>query len=226
MKFLLFLFVLLFVAVYKDYETLGVLTLLAIIIDIIYLICSFIKRKITTKKSESKNIPDSIKNISVKVSRSTDFYTKIAGAHYRNDAKDIGGFLGYVKPEPTNPYDKNAIAIYRNDGKLLGYIPKEETNDFREWSSKDFLPCVGYIKDGDEVAIYGRVKVLDTDPEEVELEVVKYVKWLIYNFGVEFIPSGFSVNTDETILKTADEWIALLEEYIDKKEDELYEEVE
>lgn len=25
--------------------------------------------------------------------------------------------------EPTNPYDENAVAIYTNDGKMLGYVP-------------------------------------------------------------------------------------------------------
>ena len=30
-----------------------------------------------------------------------------------------------MKPEPTNPYDKNAIMILHN-GKTIGYVPKEQ----------------------------------------------------------------------------------------------------
>ena len=155
MKILVFLFVLFGVALYIDNAFLGMFSVVAIVADVIYLICVKLKRRKTT---ETKT-PENELSISVKVSSSPEYYTKIAGAQYRNDARDIGGFLGYVCSEPNNPYDKNAVAIYRNDGKLLGYIPKDETKDFREWSTKENLPCIGYIKDGDDVAIYGRVKV-------------------------------------------------------------------
>ncbi|MBQ8793841.1 MAG: HIRAN domain-containing protein [Clostridia bacterium] len=174
-------------------------------------------------KSAQKQTPKKEITVSVKVSTSPDYLCKIAGVQYRNDAQDIGGFLGYVCSEPTNPHDKNAIAIYRNDGKHVGYIPKDETKDFREWSAKENLPCVGFIKDGDEVALYGKVKVIDTDADETELEVVKFVKWLVSNFGVKFIPVGFNVDTDKT-LRTKKDWLAFLTEYIDEKENELYEE--
>lgn len=175
-------------------------------------------------KSAQKQIPKKEITVSVKVSTGPDYLCKIAGVQYRNDAQDIGGFLGYVCSEPNNPHDKNAIAIYRNDGKLIGYIPKDEIKDFREWSAKDNLPCVGFIKDGDEVALYGKVKVLDTDADETELEIVKFVKWLVSNFGVKFIPVGFNVDTDKT-LRTKKDWLAFLTEYIDEKENELYEEI-
>lgn len=174
-------------------------------------------------KSAQKQTPKKEISVSVKVSTSPDYLCKIAGVQYRNNAQDIGGFLGYVCFEPTNPYDKNAVAIYRNDGKHVGYIPKDETKDFREWSGKDNLPCVGYIKAGDEVALYGKVKVIDTDADETELEVIKFVKWLVSNFGVKFIPVGFNADTDKT-LRTKKDWLAFLTEYIDEKENELYEE--
>ena len=221
MKILVFLFVLFGVALYIDNAFLGMFSVVAIVADVIYLICVKLKRR---KTAETKT-PENELSISVKVSSSPEYYTKIAGAQYRNDARDIGGFLGYVCSEPNNPYDKNAVAIYRNDGKLLGYIPKDETKDFREWSTKENLPCIGYIKDGDDVAIYGCVKVLDTDKYETELEIVKFVKWLISNHGVNFIPAGFSVNAD-VMPQTEKEWLAFLGEYIEEKENELYEEIE
>lgn len=175
-------------------------------------------------KSAQKKTPKKEMKISVNVSTSPDYFCKIAGAQYKNDAQDIGGFLGYVCSEPANPHDKNAIAIYRNDGKLIGYIPKDEIKDFREWSAKDNLPCVGFIKDGDDVELYGKVKVLDTDADETELEIVKFVKWLVSNFGVKFIPVGFNADTVETLC-TKKDWLAFLNKYIDEKENDLYENI-
>ena len=175
-------------------------------------------------KSAQKQTPKKEISVSVKVSTNPDYLCKIAGVQYRNDVQDIGGFLGYVRSEPTNPHDKNAIAIYRNDGKHVGYIPKDETKDFREWSAKENLPCVGFIKDGDDVELYGKVKVLDTDADETELEIVKFVKWLVSNFGVKFIPVGFNADTDET-LRTKKDWLAFLNKYIDEKENDLYDEI-
>lgn len=220
MRILVFLFVLFGVALYIDNALIGVLSAVSIVVYLIYLVFA----KLTKKKPVETKAPEKEITVSVKVSTSPDYLCKIAGVQYRNDAQDIGGFLGYVCSEPTNPHDKNAIAIYRNDGKHIGYIPKDEIKDFREWSAKENLPCVGFIKDGDEVALYGKVKVIDTDADETELEVVKFVKWLVSNFGVKFIPVGFKVDTD-TMPRTKKDWLAFLTEYIDEKENELYEEI-
>lgn len=40
--------------------------------------------------------------------------------------------LVYLKPEPTNQADPNAIAIYLKDGSHIGYVPKEDTGAIRE----------------------------------------------------------------------------------------------
>lgn len=221
MKIILFLIALFGIALYLDNAVLGVLSFSSIIIYGIYLICSKLIKKKPAKNNTEKPAP---LEISIKVSTTPEYLCKIAGVQYRNDVQDIGGFLGHVCSEPTNPHDKNAIAIYRNDGKLIGYIPKDEIKDFREWSAKDNLPCVGFIKDGDDVALYGKVKVLDTDADETELEIVKFVKWLVSNFGVKFIPVGFKIDTD-TMPRTKKDWLAFLTEYIDEKENELYEEI-
>lgn len=159
--------------------------------------------------------------LTITVSGEPSYHTKIAGVQYRCDHQDVGGFLGYLKHEPDNPHDPNAIAIYRNDGKHLGYIPKDETNALRSWSAKEKLPCVGFIKEGDEVALFGKVKVLDTFPEEAELEVAKYVRWMVSQFGVKFIPSGFAMDPAPRSKKQA---LEILGEYIENKEAEIYEE--
>lgn len=219
MKKILFLVGLFCIALYMDNAVLGVLSVIAIFVCGCYIVFNRLKKPLKTKTNNTEQ-----NELSVKVSTTPEYFCKIAGVQYRNDAQDIGGFLGYVCSEPTNPHDKNAIAIYRNDGKLIGYIPKDEIKDFREWSAKDNLPCVGFIKDGDDVELYGKVKVLDTDADETELEIAKFVKWLVSNFGVKFIPVGFNADTDET-LRTKKDWLAFLNKYIDEKENDLYDEI-
>ena len=183
----------------------------------LYIACRISPIDDETKESE---VPEE-RLVRTRTYKSTDFYTSIAGVAYRNTSDDIGGFLGYVCSEPSNPYDKNAIAIYRNDNKLLGYIPRDKQKEFREWSTKEDLPCVGYIKDGDEVELWGRVKVLDTDKDEADLEMIKFVRWLISKYGKKFIPFGFNFKT-ETLPRTKSEWLDFLDEYIEEKENELY----
>lgn len=52
----------------------------------------------------------------------------IAGINYRKGiATYLGRSTGYIKPEPTNRYDPNAIAVYADDGHHLGYIPETDT---------------------------------------------------------------------------------------------------
>ena len=57
----------------------------------------------------------------------------IAGINFcKGVSKYVGPFFGYLEPEPENQYDKNAIAIHHSDGKRLGYIPADETDDIRD----------------------------------------------------------------------------------------------
>jgi hypothetical protein len=52
----------------------------------------------------------------------------IAGINYRKGiAAYLGRSTGYIKPEPTNRHDPNAIAVYSDDGHHLGYIPATDT---------------------------------------------------------------------------------------------------
>lgn len=63
-----------------------------------------------------------------------DIYSySISGINYRKGiAAYIGRSTGYIKPEPTNIHDPNAIAVYADDGHNLGYIPADETDDVRD----------------------------------------------------------------------------------------------
>ena len=60
-------------------------------------------------------------------------HCKIAGINYRKGiANYVGKCRGYIKPEPTNEHDPNAIAIYcAEDDHHLGYVPSDDTDDVR-----------------------------------------------------------------------------------------------
>ena len=52
----------------------------------------------------------------------------IAGINYRKGIADyIGESTGYLKPQPSNRHDPNAIAVYADDGHHIGYIPATDT---------------------------------------------------------------------------------------------------
>lgn len=142
------------------------------------------------------------------------YYTRIAGAQYNTSYADVGGFLGYVRSEPDNKHDPNAIGIYRNDNKLMGHIAKVELEDFRAWSGKENLPCVGYITRGTQVERYGKVKIIDTHKSLSIVEMVRFVAWMVNKFGVDYIPKGLVVNTSKE-LRTKAQWLDALYQFVD-----------
>lgn len=72
----------------------------------------------------------------------------IAGINFRRGIGEyVGKFRGYLKPEPTNKHDKNAIAIYERDGKHLGYVPADDTADVRALGMPFPIDVVGEIKE-------------------------------------------------------------------------------
>lgn len=141
----------------------------------------------------------------------TEYFCKIAGAsHHDNEA---GAFIGIVMSDPDNEYDKNAIAIYHNDGRLVGYIPRNEQKDFREWSTREPLPCVGFFCEGDYTDLYGKVKVIDADQRLTEIHIAKFVRWMVEKYGVKYIPNDFVVDSPDAP-RTKAQWLDYLDEYI------------
>lgn len=70
----------------------------------------------------------------------------IAGLTYHCTVLDRGQIVGYVKPEPTNPHDSMAQAVYRYDGKLLGYIPRKQQDWYEDFNQQNVVcPFVGEI---------------------------------------------------------------------------------
>ena len=75
----------------------------------------------------------------------------IAGiTHGEHVDEHIGEFAANLEPEPTNPYDSNAIKIVTGNGHRVGYVPKDMTQSVRDFVVK--LPCQCYcyigINDG------------------------------------------------------------------------------
>ena len=63
----------------------------------------------------------------------------IAGiTHGEHIDENLGEFVATLEPEPTNPYDANAIKIVTRNGHRVGYVPKDMTGEVRAFTQ---LPC-------------------------------------------------------------------------------------
>ena len=69
---------------------------------------------------------------------------KVAGInfHTKPETSYWGVFTGSIKPEPSNPYDSNAIGFYKSDGQLLGYVQKELQDYVNHFCKGKELDCV------------------------------------------------------------------------------------
>lgn len=66
-------------------------------------------------------------------------------SHYKATAlKHIGESLAILAAEPDNLYDPNAIRILTSDWQLLGYVPRDMTDEIRSNASLS-CPCFIYI---------------------------------------------------------------------------------
>lgn len=65
----------------------------------------------------------------------TPFCCEVAGLRHHWSKPVEGDYQGYIKAEPTNPVDSNAIAVYLDNGQMLGYIPADQNKNFRIWSA-------------------------------------------------------------------------------------------
>lgn len=125
-----------------------------------------------------------------------EWYTYIAGTYYHTSIHDIGGFCGWVENDKENEQDPNAMAIYNNKGKHLGFIPAKELSDYRNWCDAEPQPCVGliYVEEGQ---IRGRVKILrPCNKEFLETEFSKYLNWVNKNYGPDYLPKEMGMQFD------------------------------
>lgn len=77
----------------------------------------------------------------------------IAGINYReNIAAYLGDFEGYLKPDPDNEHDQNAIAVYHKDGHHLGFVPAACTDYIRSLGKQFPIAITGTIdQEHDEI---------------------------------------------------------------------------
>ena len=76
----------------------------------------------------------------------------IAGLSYRDNINHyLGEHVGTLEAEPTNQYDPNAIKVLAADGHHVGYVPMDQTQHVRNFTT---LPCPCYIYIGKNDGIY------------------------------------------------------------------------
>jgi len=76
----------------------------------------------------------------------------IAGITHGEHVDDhLGEFAATLEPDPTNPYDQNAIKIVTSEGHHVGYVPKDQTQYVRDFST---LPCRCYCYIGTNDDLY------------------------------------------------------------------------
>lgn len=100
-----------------------------------------------------------------------------------------GGFAGYIIPEPNNPYDENAMAIYILD-KKIGYIPKRDNIHYKDWCNNQPMPCVGciYYKDGKYIGVLRAIRY--SNIENLTKIVNDFFEWFRQNEADVEVPEN------------------------------------
>lgn len=205
MKILIGLLIIFFISLLSGIPAFGGIMMIITFCYLLYIIGKNIKRRIV--KYSDKKITLEIKD----GDNSEEYYTYIAGVNYQCTIKDKGSFIGVVARDTQNKYDKNALAIYNTKGKKLGYIPKDDVNRISEWCKDDNIFCIGYIREGDHADLFGKVKIFSIMDNSAMIEIARYSKWLIENFGTKYAPAELDpVNK----LTTSSEWHDFLDEII------------
>ena len=97
----------------------------------------------------------------------------ITGLRYYCTVHDCGKIVGIVKPDPSNTHDPRAQAVIRNDGKLLGYIPRTQQDWYEDFNEQNVIcPFVGEIEVDHQGWMQAEIKVIiPTSREYVEEEI-------------------------------------------------------
>ena len=90
------------------------------------------------------------------------FYAKVAGITFNCTPSDVGVIRGTVRPEPTNEFDPDAMAIVSESGRTLGYIGAYDLLEYRRWCRLREFPFVGYII-YDGYTLSGRILAINPD---------------------------------------------------------------
>ena len=101
----------------------------------------------------------------------------ITGLRYYCTVHDCGKIVGIVKPEPSNAHDPRAQAVIRNDGKLLGYIPRTQQDWYEDFNQQNVVcPFVGEIElDRSNASMIAEIKVIIPSSREFVEEQIEYI---------------------------------------------------
>ena len=91
------------------------------------------------------------------------FEFTIAGTNYNDHIADyLGEFRGRLVPDPTNEHDPNAIRVEHEDGGFVGYVPRKEQQELREFKGELPCPCYCFVefKAGDDFYFLGHCYVV------------------------------------------------------------------
>ena len=90
----------------------------------------------------------------------TSMDTYITGLRYHCTQSDLGLVMGTVMPEPNNPRDPRAQAVCRNDGKVLGYIPRADLDRYN------------FFNDGNRVCLFaGKIESSVTGTPHADIRI-------------------------------------------------------
>ena len=98
----------------------------------------------------------------------------VSGLKYNCTVYDVGRIVGVVQPEPSNYHDPRAQAVYRHDGKLLGYIPRTQLDWYEDFNEQN-VPCpfVGEIELDSHGWLIAEIKVIIPSSREFVQEEIE-----------------------------------------------------
>lgn len=115
----------------------------------------------------------------------------IAGAQY-HDGVEGAGFIGYTKREPDNEYDRRAVAIYDNEHRHVGYVPRSYLGEYYKSAKNknDEYVCIGYIGGPRNTAC----TVIFAKSDDVPIRLLLYdVREMVEMHGAEAYPVNLKI---------------------------------
>lgn len=117
--------------------------------------------------------------------------SEIAGTEYRYNK--TGGFCGWIENDSENTYNKRSMGIYNADGRLLGYIPECDLNNYRWWCKGQPVPCVGVLYK-ERGGLKGKVYIaLPCNEEFLNEAFGQYMEVVKVVYGPEYLPRPKSI---------------------------------
>lgn len=121
-----------------------------------------------------------------------EFLITVVGLMYCAENFKPGGIWGIVMPEPENPHDRNAVAIIATPGNKMGYVGREELEDYRDWSKGKPCVFVGFVREWKPGAYLSRVMAIKASSREGLITRIKkqqnYLKDFRPEDGVNYSP--------------------------------------